>query len=258
MKVSIITTCYNRVKTIRDAIESVKAQTYEDIEYIIVDGASTDGSVEVIKTAIAQGFNNSGGVKFISEPDGGMYEAVNKGLNLATGDVVGLLHSDDMFYDNHVVADIVDDFHKKDNVDFVYGDGLFVNPDDVFNVVRKWIGGRFSTRKVKHGWLPLHPTCYVRRNILNFPKPYNEKYKIAADTDFLIKTLLREDIQVRYLPRYIVRMRMGGLSTDSKRRKQMWKEDMDIFLKNGFKHPLLTKLEKMMWKVPQFIKAKFI
>lgn len=258
MKVSIITTCYNRVNTIKYAIESVKAQTYKDIEYIIVDGASTDGSVEVIKISIAQGFSNSGGVKFISEPDGGMYEAVNKGLNLATGDVVGLLHSDDMFYDNQVVADIVDEFHKKDNVDFVYGDGLFVNPDDVSKVVRKWIGGRYSTRKVKHGWLPLHPTCYVRRKILNFPKPYNEKYKIAADTDFLIKILLRKGILVCYLPRYIVRMRMGGLSTDSKRRKQMWKEDMDIFLLNGFKHPLLTKLEKMMWKIPQFIKAKFI
>ena len=187
-----------------------------------------------------------------------MYEAVNKGIRLATGDIIGLLHSDDMFYDNDVVANIVDEFLKNDNVDFVYGDGIFVDSGDITKVVRKWIGGQYSRFKVKHGWLPLHPTCYVKRNLLNLPKPYNEKYKIAADTDFLIKLLLRDDIHVNYLHNYIVRMRMGGLSTDSKRRKQMWKEDIEVFLSNGFKHPVVTKLEKMMWKVPQFVKAKFI
>lgn len=248
MKVSIITSCYNRTRTIRSAIESVLAQDYSDIEYIVVDGASKDGSLEIIK-------EYEGRIaKIVSEPDHGMYEAINKGIRLASGDVIGLLHSDDFFYDNHVVSRIVDRLERT-GADFLYGDGLFVNAENTDKVVRKWIGGDYRLWKVRHGWLPLHPTCYIRREVIEKRGLYNETYKIAADSDFLLRYLLGGDITVTYLDEYIVRMRMGGLSTDSEKRKLMWKEDIRVYRSHGM-IPTVCKIEKMMWKVPQFVRAK--
>lgn len=253
MKISIITSCYNREATIRDAIRSVLEQEYPDIEYIIVDGASTDGSVELIQEAI-KGHEEK--VKFISEPDHGMYEAINKGIRMATGDYIGLVHSDDFFFSPLTVAHIVDRL-KATHADFLYGDGLFVNSENTDKVVRKWIGGAYRLWKVKHGWLPLHPTCYIRREVMLKRGLYNESYKIAADSDLLFRYLLGGEISVAYLPEFIVRMRMGGLSTDSARRKQMWNEDIRMYNSHGM-NPTVTKIEKMMWKVPQFIKAKLM
>lgn len=248
MKVSIITTCYNRVSTIRGAIESVLAQDYQDIEYIIVDGGSTDGTVDVIK-------EYEGRIaKLVSEPDGGMYEAINKGIRLCTGDVVGLLHSDDFFYDKSVISHVVARM-KDTGADFLYGNGLFVNSENTDKVVRNWIGGTYRLWKVRHGWLPLHPTCYIRREAIERRGLYNETYKIAADSDFLLRYLLGGDITVTYLDEYIVRMRMGGLSTDSEKRRQMWREDIRMYRSHGM-NPTLTKIEKMLWKVPQFVRAK--
>lgn len=248
MKVSIITTCYNRAGTIRGAIESVLAQDYPDIEYIVVDGASEDGSIDVIK-------EYEGRIAtVVSEPDGGMYEAINKGIRLATGDVVGLLHSDDFLYDNQVVSRIVSRLEET-GADFLYGNGLFVNAGNTDKVVRNWIGGAYRVWKVRHGWLPLHPTCYIRREAIEKRGLYNETFKIAADSDFLFRYLLGGDMTVTYLDEYIVRMRMGGLSTDSGKRKLMWREDIRMYRSHGM-NPTLTKLEKMLWKVPQFIRAK--
>lgn len=249
MKVSIITSCYNRAGTIRCAIESVLAQDYPDIEYIIVDGASTDGSTEIIR-------QYEGRVaRIISEPDRGMYEAINKGIRAATGDIVGLMHSDDFFFDNHVVSDIVKRFEGT-NADFVYGDGLFVDCNDTNRVVRNWIVGSYQRWKVKCGWLPLHPTCYIRRDVMWREGLYDESYKIAADTDLLVRYLYKSRLKVEYLRRYIVRMRMGGLSTDSEKRKAMWHEDIRLYRAHGF-CPVPTKVMKMMWKIPQFVTAKF-
>lgn len=248
MKVSIITTCYNRAATIRGAIESVLAQDYNDIEYIVVDGASKDGSVEIIR-------EYEGRIaKIVSEPDHGMYEAINKGIRLATGDVIGLMHSDDFFYDNHVVSRIVEQLEKTGS-DFLYGDGLFVNAENTDTMVRKWIGGSYRIWKVKHGWLPLHPTCYIRREVIEKRGLYNETYRIAADSDFLLRYLLGGDITVTYLDEYIVRMRMGGLSTDSEKRRQMWREDIRMYHSHGL-NPTITKIEKILWKLPQFVRAK--
>ena len=254
MKISIITSCYNRVSTIRGAIESVLAQDYPDIEYIIVDGASTDGSVEVIRDAI-EGHEDR--VKFISEPDHGMYEAINKGIRMATGDYIGLVHSDDFLYSPHTVSDIVRRLEKT-HADFLYGDGLFVNPEHTDQVVRKWIGGTYRLWKVRHGWLPLHPTCYIRREVMEKLGGYDESYMIAADTDLLVRYLLDNHVKTDYLKKYIVRMRMGGMSTDNSRRAKMWKEDIRVYSSHGFKHVTLTKIEKMLWKVPQFVMAKFM
>ena len=247
MRVSIITSCYNRAATIRSAIESVLAQDYNDIEFIVVDGSSTDGSLDIIRE-----YADRISI-IISEPDHGMYEAINKGIRVATGEIIGLLHSDDFFYDNGVVGRIVERM-KRTHADFLYGDGLFVNPDDTNKVVRNWIGGGYRLWKVRHGWLPLHPTCYIRRDVMTRLGLYNESYKIAADSDLLVRYLLTGGLTVTYLNEYIVRMRMGGLSTDSAKRKKMWEEDIRVYVSHGL-WPTLTKLEKMAWKVPQFVLA---
>lgn len=247
MKVSIITSCYNRAATIRSAIESVLAQDYNDIEFIVVDGSSTDGSLDIIREYVDR-------ISIIiSEPDHGMYEAINKGIRVATGEIIGLLHSDDFFYDNGVIGRIVKRI-KRTHADFLYGDGLFVNPDNTNKVVRNWIGGGYRLWKVSHGWLPLHPTCYIRRDVMMRLGLYNESYKIAADSDLLVRYLLTGGLTVTYLNEYIVRMRMGGLSTDSAKRKKMWEEDIRVYVSHGL-WPTLTKLEKMAWKVPQFVLA---
>lgn len=248
MKISIITSCFNREATIGQAIESVLAQDYPEIEYIVVDGASTDRSLEVInryKDRIA---------KIISEPDKGMYEGINKGIRAATGEIIGLLHSDDFLYATNTISRIAQVFEKT-GADFVYGDGLFVDPINTRKVIRNWIGGSYSKWKVHHGWLPLHPTCYIRKECFDKYGLYNESYKIAADSDLLVRFLYEENLKVEYMNEYIVRMRMGGLSTSSSRRKKMWKEDIRMYKSHGFP-PTLTKLQKMAWKVPQFISAK--
>ena len=261
MKVSIITACYNRGATIREAMESVMHQDYPDIEYIVVDGASTDGSLEEIRykdlltrTKTFKKDNPHFSFKYISEPDGGMYEAINKGIRMATGDIIGLVHSDDFLYDSHVVSDIVRQFEVTD-ADFLYADGIFVETDNVYKKERIWNGGAYHRWKVRLGWLPLHPTCYIRRDVMMREGLYDESYRIAADTDLLVRYLYKAHLKVTYLNRRVIRMRMGGLSTDKEKRRLMWNEDIRLYKAHGF-WAVPTKVMKMMWKVPQFIAAK--
>jgi len=247
MKISIITTCFNRESTIRDSIESVLFQDYADIEYIVVDGASTDGSLSVIneyKDRIAA---------IISEPDKGMYEGLNKGIRVATGDVIGLLHSDDFLYASDTVSHIAAALERS-RADFVYGDGLFVDSVDTDKVVRNWISGRYTKGKVRRGWLPLHPTCYIRRAVMDRCGLYDESYRIAADSELLVRYLYESDLRVHYLPEYIVRMRMGGLSTDPRRMKRKWSEDLRLYRHHGF-HAYWALGCKIASKIPQFISA---
>lgn len=261
LKVTIITGCYNRVNTLKDAINSVLEQDYTNIEYIIVDGASKDGSMQVIKKydeiINSDDFKKTHpnfSFRYISEPDHGMYEALNKGMRMATGDIVGLVHSDDFLYNCHTISIIAKEFEVT-GADFIYGDGLFVNYMNTNKIVRNWIGGKYRLWKVKHGWLPLHPTCYIRRDVILKKGGYNESFKIAADTDFLFRYLEGGDLYVSYIHEYLVRMRMGGLSTDNAKRKQMWNEDIRVYNAHGL-NPHITKIEKIMWKIPQFITAK--
>jgi glycosyltransferase len=246
LKVSIITTCFNRERFINDAIESVLEQDYPDIEYIIVDGASTDNSLSIINRY------SDKISKIVSERDNGMYEAINKGIKMATGDIIGLVHSDDMLYDKHVISDIVDNFIKT-GADFIYGDGEFVKSEDPNIIVRNWIGGKYYKWKVVCGWLPLHPTCYICKDVMLKEGLYNENFKIAADSDLLVRYLYKANLKVSYIKRKIIRMRMGGLSTSKERRKQMWEEDIRLYKNHGF-YAMPTKIMKMMWKIPQFIR----
>lgn len=227
LKVSIITSCYNREITIQSAIESVLSQDYPYIEYIIVDGASKDGSMSIINKY------SDRIATIICEPDRGMYEAINKGIRVATGDIIGLLHSDDFFYAKDTISQIVAEYEKT-NADLIYGNGLFVDFNNTSLIVRNWISGIYTKSKVRRGWLPLHPTVYIRRECFGKWGLYDESFKIAADSDFLVRYLYETNIKVAYLNEYIVRMRMGGLSTDRKRMKQKWREDFKLYRSHGF------------------------
>ena len=248
MKVSIITSCYNREATIRGAIESVLEQDYPYIEYIVVDGASKDNSLAVINEY------KNGIDTIISEPDKGMYEAINKGIRAATGDIIGLIHSDGFLFSSHTISDIVKTFEEQD-ADMIYGNGVFVDYDDTNLMIRNWISGRYSKENVKNGWLPLHPTVYIKKECMDKWGLYDESYKIAADSDLLVRYLYEADLKVYYLNKYIVKMRMGGLSTDAGKSKLKWAEDLRMYKSHGIK-PISALKGKILSKIPQFIEAR--
>ena len=261
MRVSIITACYNRKETIGHALESVLGQTYPGIEYIVVDGKSSDGSTSVIEECLKREEGRCKKeefkVKFISELDHGMYEAINKGIRMATGDIIGLCHSDDELYDEKTIEKVVRTFEEHPEADMVYADGLYVNPENG-RAVRVWKGKRLKRWRLRCGWLPLHTTCYVRREVHERYGLYDERYKIAADTKLLLTLLYQQRIQAVWLPQYVVRMQMGGASTDRERRKDMWREDVRVFRELGFRWPNLMKMMKMAWKPAQYISAKIV
>ncbi|SHH03614.1 glycosyltransferase family 2 protein [Flavobacterium defluvii] len=227
MRITIITVCYNRKETIEKAIKSVLAQNYNDIEYIIIDGNSTDGTKDIIESYRNKISN------YISEPDKGMYDAINKGLKLATGDVIGLMHSDDEFFDRKAVSRIAARFENDANIDGVYGDGVYVSNDKNERLIRDRIGGIFSLKRIKEGWLPLHPTVYLKKAVIDKHGLYNLDFKIASDTEFLLRYLYKYKINMSYIDAYIVRMRMGGMSTSFKRAFEVLKEDYKIYKFHG-------------------------
>ncbi|KAA6310643.1 PGL/p-HBAD biosynthesis glycosyltransferase [termite gut metagenome] len=250
MKVSIITTCYNREKTIRNAIESVLSQNYSDIEYIVIDGASQDNSLSVIRE-----YSNKIST-IISEPDRNMYEALNKGIHIASGDIIGLLHSDDSLFADNTISNIIQKI-QRENCDLIYGNGLYVDFNDTNKIIRNWISGPYSKNSICNGWLPLHPTVYIRRECIQRLGLYDENFKISSDTDFLIRFLYKANLKVSYINDYIVRMRMGGVSTNLKTQTQKWIEDIKIYQNNQI-NPYWALTGKTFSKIPQFITAKFI
>ena len=246
MKVSIITVVYNSVDTIMDAVRSVRSQTYPDIEYIVIDGASTDGTTELLK-GHAQLFDT-----FVSEPDNGLYDAINKGIGLATGDIVGLMHSDDFFADKEVIADIAETF-QKNNTDSVYGDLDYVNKEKPDQIVRKWIAGEYKMEKFLYGWMPPHPTFYLKRDKFEKVGLYNSSFKTAADYEFLLRCLYKNRITSAYVPRTIVKMRVGGTSNANlKTRLLANQQDYRAWRENELKPFWFTRFMKPARKVFQF------
>ncbi|WP_291153598.1 glycosyltransferase family 2 protein [Flavobacterium sp. UBA7680] len=238
MKITIITVCYNRKGTIEKAIQSVLSQNYLDIEYIIIDGNSKDGTQEIIesyKDRISY---------YISEPDKGMYDAINKGFKLATGDVIGLMHSDDEFYDRKAISRIAARFENDNTIDGVYGDGIYVSNDKEERLIRDRIGGVFSLKRVKKGWLPLHPTVYLKKTVIDKHGLYNLDFKIASDTEFLLRYLYKHKINMSYIDAYIVKMRMGGMSTSLKRAFEVLYEDYKIYKFHGLAAIFVVFLKK--------------
>lgn len=206
--VSIITVSYNSVNTISDTIKSVLAQTYSEIEYIIIDGCSTDGTINLVRS---YGERIS---KFISAKDNGLYDAINKGIQVATGDIVGVLHSDDFFYNNLVVEKIARAFEEIE-IDAVIGDIQFVDPVDSLKIVRYFSSRKFNLAKFRFGYMPPHPSFYIRRELHEKLGYYKTDYKIAADYELVLRFLLIRKIKYRYLEMPFVSMRSGGVSNKS-------------------------------------------
>jgi glycosyltransferase involved in cell wall biosynthesis len=247
MRISIITICYNRKATIAKAIESVLNQDHPNIEYIIIDGNSTDGTQDIIESY-------SGKITtYISEPDKGMYDALNKGLQLATGDLVGLMHSDDEFYDSTIVSKIVAAFKKAPHTDGIYGNGIYITNDAEEKIVRNRIGGEYNFEKLKSGWLPLHPTVYLKKSLIEKYGVYDLNFKIASDTEFLLRYLYKHKIKMSYLNTYVVKMRMGGLSTSYKRAFEVLVEDYNIYKYHGLA-AFSVVFQKKIIALKQYIK----
>ena len=208
IKVSIVTVVRNRANIIAHAISSVKAQNYPLIEHVIIDGASTDGTLDVIQGMI------SPKTIFVSEPDQGIYDALNKGISYSTGDVIGVLHSDDYFSDDFVISEVAKQFEDP-SVDIVYGDLDYVSKTVSGKIIRHWEAGKFSDLKLSWGWMPPHPTVFIRRSILDIYGLYDINYKISGDYDFLLRYFRASGTKSIYLQRVLVKMRFGGESNKS-------------------------------------------
>lgn len=210
VKISVITTVRNARTTIGDAIESVAAQQYSNIEHIVIDGASTDGTLQLLEQ-----HREKLGV-LVSEPDRGIYDALNKGIQRASGEVLGFLHADDVFAGPGVLARVAKEFESP-NVDAVYGDLVYVRRTDTSHVIRYWRAGRASARSVRWGWMPPHPTLYVRRSKYASVGLFNTEYRIAADYDLMLRLLTSDGFRMSYIPEILVKMRVGGASNRSLR-----------------------------------------
>jgi glycosyltransferase involved in cell wall biosynthesis len=208
MKITIITVSFNAAETIGDTLRSVAAQTYEDIEHILIDGASKDATVAVAK--------DHGGhlAKFISEPDRGIYDAMNKGIALATGDIIGFLNADDIYASPNALETIVKAFTAPE-VDACYGDLLYVRKNDPSSIVRYWQSSDYVNGAFRKGWCPPHPTFFVRRKIYEQYRGFNLDYKIAADVEIMFRLLEVNGIKSVHIPETIVKMRTGGESNKS-------------------------------------------
>lgn len=243
MKVSIITTTYNSGLTLRDTIRSVLSQSYPDIEYIIIDGGSKDNTLEIInkyKDKIA---------KVISEPDKGIYDAMNKGIRMATGDIVGILNSDDFFTSTNVIENIVKAFESND-IDAVFGDIHFVKPDNLNKSVRYYSSSIFRPSLFRFGFMPAHPSFYVKRICYEKYGLYDLNYKIASDYDLLIRFLYINKITYKYLNIDFVTMRMGGASTENmKSRVVLNKEIVRACRKYGIYTNLFMLSLKYIYKI---------
>lgn len=244
-KVSIVTIVRNRVDLIAQAISSVRAQTYPLVEHVIIDGASTDGTLEVVNDLIG---NNT---IFISESDRGIYDALNKGILLSTGDIIGVLHSDDFFSDELVIEEVAELFEDP-SVDLVYANLEYVSKSNQAKVIRHWEAGLFSKEKLAWGWMPPHPTVFFRRYIYEAHGGYDLSFKISGDYDFLLRIFSRVDIKYVYLKRVIVKMRIGGESNRSLRHLLLkMREDYRSIRKNRV-GGLKTIIFKTLLKLHQF------
>lgn len=248
MKISIITASYNSESSISTAIASLAHQDYKDIEWIIVDGASKDKTLEIIK----KGY--SGSVKIISEKDRGIYEALNKGVAMASGDVIGFLHSDDLFASNNIIPKIATVF-KHQQVDGVYGDLTYVDKENISKVIRYWKSQSFKPQLLNNGWMPAHPTLFLRKEVYEKHGLFNLDYKIAADYDLMLRIFRDATLKFEYLPKVITKMRVGGASNRSlKNIKLKSQEDFQAIKTNGMKKPLKVLAYKNFSKLSQFLK----
>jgi len=246
MKVSVITVVYNSEKTISDCIDSVINQDHSNIEYIIIDGKSTDQTSEIIKSY------QSKVDKFVSEKDQGMYHALNKGFKLATGEVIGLLHSDDIFANSKVISKMAHVFEDH-NLQAVYGDLVYVNKENTDQIIRYWKAGSYREGLFLLGWMPPHPTFYARKTVYENFGYFNTQLECAADYELLLRLIHKHKIEIHYLPEVLIRMRMGGQSNASlHNRLKAYAEDRQAWKMNQLKPHVYTSVLKPLRKILQF------
>lgn len=247
MKISIITITYNSENTVEDTIKSVVSQDFPNVEYIIVDGLSKDKTLSIV-SHYSQYTD-----KVISEKDKGLYDALNKGIQLATGDVIGMLHSDDIYANNQVISKIAQQFATDSSIEAVYADLVFVDRNDTNKVLRTWKAGTYEADAFKKGWMPPHPTFFVKKSVYDRFGGFNLDLKLSADYELMLRFIHKHQIKVSYLPETIVKMRMGGVSNTSffvKLKANM--EDKMAWKINDLKPGLLTTFKKPIKKLKQY------
>jgi glycosyltransferase involved in cell wall biosynthesis len=241
LKISIITVCFNSEETIRDTIESVLQQTYQHIEHVIVDGGSVDGTMNIVSE-----YQGRLG-QVISESDKGLYDAMNKGIRMATGDVIGILNSDDFYESSDVIQSIANAFNHNSTLDLVYGDVVFVQPPDLKTVTRFYRAGHFRPWKLRFGWMPPHPATFVRKTVYERYGEYRLDMKISADYEMFVRWLIKGKLKYLWVDKVIVRMRAGGVSTGGfKSSVLLNKEIVRACRENG----LYTNLFLVLTKIP--------
>ncbi len=247
VRVSIITVVKNNRSYIEDCIKSVITQQYPNYEYIIIDGRSTDGTIDIIKK-----YYNYISI-FISEPDGGIYDAMNKGIKLATGDIIGILNSDDIYNTNDVITEVVREFTEK-GVDAVFADLVYVDRNNTDKIVRYYKSANFTPNKFAYGWMPAHPTFFLKREYYEKYGLFKTDYKIAADYELLVRLLGKNKLSYSYLQKVIIKMRSGGISTSSF--KSNWILNMEIIRacrENGIQTNIFKVFSKYLVKLYQLI-----
>jgi len=246
MKVSIITITYNSAETVEDTIQSVLSQSYPNIEYIIVDGASKDDTLSIVNRY------SDKIATIISEPDKGIYDAMNKGVRAATGDIVGILNSDDFYADNEVISNIVETIQRVHS-DACYADLVYVDRVETDRVIRSWKSGTYRYGDFLRGWMPPHPTFFVKRSIYEKHGLYSLQLRSAADYELMLRLIHKHGISLAYLPRVITKMRAGGQSNVTlKNRWRANKEDRLAWKMNGLQPGFLTLIRKPLSKLLQY------
>jgi glycosyltransferase involved in cell wall biosynthesis len=244
--VSIVTAVFNSAKTVSECIGSVAAQDYPRLEHVVVDGQSTDGSLEEIRRAAHSR------MRMVSEPDEGIYDALNKGVRLSSGEVIGFVHADDFLAHRQVLTRIAAQFYDP-TVDAVFADLDYVSQLDSSRVVRRWSTGHFEPRRLKYGWMPAHPTLYLRRRVYDRLGGFDQSYRIAADYDFILRCFGGEAVTSRYIPEVLYKMRLGGASNkDWPRIRRKMHEDLRAIRRHKV-GGLFTLACKNLSKLSQFV-----
>lgn len=245
MKLSILTVTFNTLATLKDAYFSLCAQTFTQWEWVVQDGGSTDGTQQWLESLTDERVN------WVSKSDSGIYDALNKAISRAKGEWIGLLHSDDLYPNVEVLKLVLEATPGKDAI---YGDLKYVQAANVSKVLRHWKSGVFSPTLLSKGWMPPHPTLFLKKEIYEELGMFNTQFKIAADYDFILRVFSKPNLQVAYLPDVLMLMRQGGKSSKWQNLFQKSYEDFLIIRKNGYYLPLVILLRKMGVKFKQFLK----